>query len=375
MTGDDYWQLKWLKWTLKKWPGTQPSPRWSKSSLLLSWRCTGIASLLQVSESPEGPNFGQRGPKHGWNIKKTTGSKSDSSLKPTSPKTNMEQDPDTFFIPFSWKRCEKIYKPPILGDENLFPHLSPAAPFPGRVAPAPHPIRPRAGWNPCAPGRWNGGMEEWWIKWSNDRFFSAISPWLRFDDRKFGSWVERDPISTCLLHAILFWDDALAKGCHLWTCGQTWRTSHSGRIVNRAEINRGRPAPGTASSSGTSRPSLPTLLAGIFVSRIVSFEGHESTCLHEWSLHQLCLVYLDLCRHWRQIKTHQNPLCWYLLSTAGDSVLQTNCIELQHEFYLVQLSNSKENCPCCTGPMHTRWATFLKLLLSGLSLWLWNDKM
>lgn len=131
---------------------------------------------------------------------------------------------------------------------------------------------------------------------------------------------------------------------------------------------RGRLAPGTASSSGTSRPSLPTLLAGIFVSGIVSCEGHESTCLHEWSLHQLCLVYLDLCRHWRQIKTHQNPLCCHLFSTAGDSVLQTNCIELHHEFYLVQLSNSKENCPCCTGRMHTRWATFLKLLLSGLSL-------
>lgn len=63
-----------------------------------------------------------------------------------------------------------------------------------------------------------------------------------------------------------------------------------------------------------------------------------------------------------------NPLCCHLFSTAGDSVLQTNCIELQHEFYLVQLSNSKANCSCCTGRMHTRWATFLKLLLSGLSL-------
>ena len=238
MTPDDYWQidkLKWLKWTLKKWPGTQPSPRWSKSSLLFKlalhrnrFTSSGFRVSWRAKLWPKGPNMDETS-------RNSTGSNQTRhwNLHPRRPTWNRIQIPfSSLFLGKDAKRNQQTTssRSSSLRDENLFPHLSPAAPFPGRVAPAPHPIRPRASWNPCAPGRWNGGMEEWWIKWSNDRFVSAISPWLRFDDRKFGSWVERD-ISTCLLHAVLFWDDALAKGCHLWTCGQTWRTSHSGRTV------------------------------------------------------------------------------------------------------------------------------------------------
>ncbi len=311
---------------------------------------------------------------HGWNIKKTLAQISLTrhwNLHPRKLTWNMKDA-------FCCKR-RKIYKPPILGvlilvfgDINLFPCLSPAAPFPGRVAPAPHPTRPPAGWNPCAPGQWNGGMVN-----SDERFIShhitsfhhgwGSKTLLQDFDRKFGSWVERD-ISTRLLHAVLFWDDALAKGCHLWTCGQTWRTSHSGRTV-RAEINRGRPAPGTASSSGTSRLSLPTLLAGIFVCGIVLLY-----CLTERTYLSARVKLAStlpassveaLEANQKASKSIVLPLlffnCW---GFRASNKLHWTATWVS----LVHLSN-------CTGRMHTRWAPFLKLLLSGLSLRLWNDKM
>lgn len=58
---------RWLLTNWNDWNGLWKSdlvpslhPAGANPPYFLSWRCTGIVSLLQVSESPEGPNFGQR---------------------------------------------------------------------------------------------------------------------------------------------------------------------------------------------------------------------------------------------------------------------------------------------------------------------------